>query len=85
MVHDLTRNTKHCQKCLCSDVGNAVKSGKAFQELNIYVVKWNVWWEVGTVRGKERGDYLLCLQPKNITTLTLFFLVVNSSVLYFRV
>jgi len=49
MVHDLTRNTKHCQKdlgenakCLCSDFDNALKSGNIFQELNIYVVKWNV-------------------------------------------
>jgi hypothetical protein len=46
MVHDLTRNTKHCQKDLgenvkrlCSDFGNALKSGNIFQELNIYVVK----------------------------------------------
>jgi len=30
------------------------------------------WGEVGTVRGKERGDYLLCSQPQNITSLTFF-------------
>jgi len=57
MLHDLKRNTKHCKKdlgenlkCLCSDVGNALKSGNSFSRAE------HLRCEVECLRGGRNGE-----------------------------
>ena len=84
MVHNLKRNTKHCQKglgenvkCMCSEKWKYVSRAENLRcEVECLV-------EVGTARGEEGGDYLLMLTATKYYILN--FLVDSSSVLSFRV
>jgi len=91
MVHDLRRNTKHCQKdlgenvkCLYSDVGNALKIGNTFQQLNIYVAKWNVWRRWNGEREGGRQLLIMLTTPKYYNLNSFLSIILRCCIFVFK-